>query len=67
MEQSEKAIMSGLKKQDGIMITELINDSKLSRSTIRIALAKLEGAQNVVVRQIEMAKLYSLNKGGKRR
>ncbi|MGK0232628.1 MAG: DeoR/GlpR family transcriptional regulator of sugar metabolism [Patescibacteria group bacterium] len=67
MEQSEKAIMSGLKKQDGMTITELVNDSKLSRSTIRIALAKLEGAQNVVVRQIGMAKLYSLNKGGKRR
>jgi len=44
----------------GLTITELVNISKLSRSSIRTGLAKLEGAKRVVVRQIGMAKVYSL-------
>jgi len=46
--------------QNGLTITELVSLSKLSRSAIRTALAKLEGAKNVYVRQVGMAKVYFL-------
>ena len=50
-----------LKKDDrGATITELVAASKLSRSAVRIALAKLEGAERVSLRSIGMAKVYSL-------
>jgi len=42
-------------------ITELVKNSELSRSAVRIALAKLEGAERVSIRNIGMAKLYLLN------
>lgn len=54
------------KSPDGQTITELYESSSLSRSAIRIALAKLEGAEKVKVRKTGMAKLYSLKKGGKK-
>ena len=44
----------------GFTITELVGVSNLSRSAIRTALAKLEGANKVVVRQVGMAKLYCI-------
>ena len=50
-----------LKKNDngGLTITELVKISKLSRSAVRTALAKLEGAGKVSIRKIGMAKVYS--------
>jgi len=47
-----------------LTITEIVEEIKLTRSAIRTALAKLDGAEKVVVRKIGMAKVYSLN-GGK--
>ena len=47
---------------DGLTITDLVNQTKLSRSAIRTALAKLEGGKNVSIKKIGMAKVYSLNK-----
>jgi predicted transcriptional regulator len=42
----------------GLTITGLVNSSKLTRSAIRIALAKLEGAEKVKIKQVGMAKVY---------
>ena len=56
----EEKIIGLLKKSaHGLTITELVDKSKLSRSSIRTGLAKLEGAKRVSVRQIGMAKVYS--------
>ena len=54
----EKRIKNILKKKGGLTITELVDVSNLSRSSIRIALAKLHGAGEVSVRKVGMAKLY---------
>ena len=53
---------SALKSSDGLTITELVKKTKLNRSSIRTALAKLDGAERVIIRKIGMAKIYSLNK-----
>ena len=50
----------------GLTITELVNASKISRSAVRIALAKLEGAKKVSIREIGIAKVYSLNEENKK-
>lgn len=44
----------------GLTITDLVALSKLSRSAVRIELAKLEGGDKVKFRKIGMAKLYYL-------
>lgn len=58
----EKIIKVLEKKNTGMSITELVNLSKLSRSAVRTAIAKLEGANKISFRNIGMAKVYSLNK-----
>lgn len=55
-----------LKNSNHLTITEIVDETKLSRSAIRIGLAKLDGAGKVSVRKIGMAKVYSLNKRGKK-
>ena len=45
----------------GKTITEIVNESNLSRSSIRTALARLEGAGRLNIRKIGMAKVYTLN------
>lgn len=58
---TEKKIIDALKKsEDGATITELIKLSNLSRSTVRVALARLEGQENVRYRNVGMAKVYVL-------
>ena len=54
-------VYSALKNSGGLTITDLVNKTKLSRSAIRIALAKLDGAERVSVRKIGMAKVYFSN------
>ncbi|MDA3836518.1 MAG: HTH domain-containing protein [Nanoarchaeota archaeon] len=44
----------------GLTITNLVDDSGLSRSAIRTGLARLEGAQQVKIRCVGMAKVYSV-------
>jgi len=62
---AEKSIVGFLKKNsDGLTITELVSLSKLSRSTVRVVLARLEGAEKISFREIGMAKVYVLG-GGK--
>jgi DNA-binding transcriptional ArsR family regulator len=53
-------VLSELKKSDGMTITELVKKTKLSRSSLRTALAKLDGAGKVAVRVIGMAKIYTV-------
>ncbi len=59
----ETKVVDILKKtgDKGMSITELVSKSKLSRSSIRISLARLEGAGRVTIRKVGMAKLYHLN------
>ena len=59
----EKVIVA-LKDFDGLTITDIVNKTKLNRSSIRIALAKLDGARRVSVRRIGMAKVYSCGDNG---
>lgn len=44
----------------GLTITEIVKISKLSRHKILTALAKLEGAERVFIRNVGMAKIYFL-------
>ena len=53
------------KKGDGMTITEIVDISGLFRATVRIALARLEGAQKVTIREVGMAKIYSFFRGSK--
>lgn len=58
---TEKRVMDVLKKnKDGTTITELVKLSDLSRSTVRVALARLEGQRDISYRSIGMAKVYVL-------
>lgn len=45
----------------GKTITELTKLSNIPRSAVRIQLAKLEGANKVILRKIGMAKVYIIN------
>lgn len=55
-----------LKNSNHLTITEIVDRTKISRSAIRTALAKLDGAGKVSVRKIGMAKVYHLNKKNKK-
>ncbi len=55
-----------LKNFNYLTITEIVDKTKLNRSAVRTALAKLDGAKKVSVRKIGMAKVYSLKKRGKK-
>ena len=56
----EDLIIEVLEKNNekGLTITELVDNIALSRSQIRIVLAKLEGARKVRIRKAGMAKIY---------
>ena len=58
-------IDSILRNSNYLTITEIVDETKLNRSAVRTALAKLDGAGRVSVRKVGMAKVYSLNKRGK--
>ena len=58
----DKLIKVLRKSEAGLTITELVKVSNLSRSAVRIILARLEGAKEVSIRKIGMAKIYSLKK-----
>ncbi len=58
-EKYNKELLYLLKKSKlGITITELVDRSSISRTSVRIALAYLLGANRVAFRQIGMAKVY---------
>ena len=58
-------VVSTLKKDGGMTITDIVKKTKLNRSAVRTALAKLDGARRVRIKKIGMAKVYSLNGGRK--
>jgi predicted transcriptional regulator len=53
-------VEKNLKKNGGMTITDIVKKSNLSRSAVRTALAKLEGADKVFIKNVGMAKIYSL-------
>ena len=53
-------IICVLKDKNYLTITEIVSLTNLSRSFVRISLAKLEGAKKVGFRKIGMAKAYFL-------
>ena len=55
------------KSRKGLTITDIVNKSKLSRSTVLNALSMLEGAAQISFRKVGMAKIYSLNKKKRRK
>lgn len=55
----EKKVLQTLRTSgEGRTITELTEISQLSRSAVRTALARLEGANKITFRPIGMAKVY---------
>ena len=55
----EKKVLRILRNSgEGRTITELTEISQLSRSAVRTALARLEGAKTAMFRPIGMAKVY---------
>jgi DNA-binding transcriptional regulator GbsR (MarR family) len=55
-----KIILLLVKKKEGLTITDIVNETHLSRSLIRTCLAHLEGARKVKFRRVGMAKIYVL-------
>lgn len=59
-------IVEALKKNpSGLTITNLVELLKISRSSIRTGLAKLEGAKLVQIKPVGMAKVYFIFRGKK--
>ncbi len=53
-------IIELLKHSSGLTIAELSNILKISRNTVAVSLARLEGAKQIEIRKVGMAKIYSL-------
>ena len=66
MEKGEKLKSILKKSKRGLTITDIVNKSEFSRSTVINILSKLEGANQISYRKIGMAKIYSLNRKGKK-
>ena len=65
MEKEDKIKLILKKTSRGLTITDIVNKSKFSRSTVINILSRLEGAGKISFRKIGMAKIYSLNKKSK--
>jgi len=65
IDENVKKICDLLKNSEDLTISDIVSRIKLSRGTVRIALARLEGADRIDFREIGMAKIYSL-KGDKK-
>ena len=55
----------GEHENGGLTVSEVVNETGLSRYSVSIALAKLEGAQRVLIRRVGMAKMYFLDRSSK--
>ena len=66
MEKEGKIKLILKKTSRGLTITDIVNKSEFSRSTVINILSKLEGANQISYRKIGMAKIYSLNRKGKK-
>ena len=58
MERRDIVIKALKSNKDGFTISELANKLNLTRNTIAIAFAFLEGANKVSIRKAGMAKIY---------
>ena len=56
----EKIIELLKKNNSGLTIAEISKLLKIARNTASIHLAKLEGAKQITIRKVGMAKIYSL-------
>ena len=58
----EKKIISLLKKNHitGMTITDFVNESKMTRSRVKTAISRLEGAGKISCEKVSKAKLYFL-------
>lgn len=55
----ERKIISCLRRSNGgCSITEIVKKTKISRSAVRIVLAKLDGAGKVFLKNVGIAKVY---------
>ena len=60
----EKVVVVLKRNKNGLTITELVDKLDFSRSTIRVALARLEGGGQISYKNIGMAKIYVI--GGRK-
>ena len=59
MEYNEiKKVLKTIKANNGLTITELVEESNVSRGQVRISLAYLLGADKIIERSVGMSKLY---------
>ena len=64
--EKEKQIIKELEKnKEGLTIQEIADNTKISRNTIVKVLAKLEGRNDVEIRNVGMAKIYKLKEDKK--
>ena len=68
MASTKKRLVENLlrKNTDGLTITEIASLLKISRNTVAVALAELKGANKIRIREVGMAKLHYLERGGQR-
>ena len=67
MEKGEKLKSILKKSKRGLTITDIVDKSKFSRSTVINILSRLEGGDQISFRNVGMAKIYSVNKRKNRR
>jgi len=56
----QNIILKDIKSNNGVSITEITNNTKINRSSVRTYLAYLLGANKIKERRVGMAKLYYL-------
>ena len=61
VEKDGQTLIKAIKKNEyGLSITDLVNETNISRSAVRGAISYLKGSKRISERQIGMAKVYSL-------
>ena len=68
MASTKKRLVENLlrKNTDGLTITVIASLLKISRNTVSVALAELKGEGKLRIREVGMAKLHYLDKGGQK-
>jgi chromosome segregation and condensation protein ScpB len=62
MNKAKKELVENLliKNTDGLTVTEIAGNLKISRNTVAVALAELKGEARLRIREVGMAKLHYL-------
>jgi DNA-binding CsgD family transcriptional regulator len=68
MVSTKKRLVENLlrKNTDGLTITEIALLLKITRNTVAVALAELKGEGKLRIREVGMAKLHYLERGGQK-